>query len=132
MEKVGTPRGTGKKILIVEDDQSFFWILKQVFDREGFFVVSAQDGQEGLDMAIEEKPDLILLDISLPRMDGITMAKSLKEKGEKSQIIFLTNFSDAEHIGKAIEIVGETDYIVKADLHVEQIVSVVKTRLGIK
>ena len=122
----------GKKILIVEDDQSFFWILKQVFDKEGFSVFIAQDGQEGLDMAIEEKPDLILLDISLPKMDGITMAKSLKEKGDKSQIIFLTNFKDAEHIGKAIEIVGETDYIVKSDLRVDQIVAIVKKRLGIK
>ena len=121
-----------KKILIVEDDKSFLWILRQSFDNEGFSVVFAQDGEEGLKMAVEEKPDLILLDILLPKMDGITMAKKLKEKGVNSQIIFLTNLKDEEHISEAVEIVKETDYIIKSDLHIDQIVARVKERLGIK
>ena len=65
-------------ILIVEDDKSFLWILRQGFEAEGFSVVFAQDGEEALEMAVSEKPDLILLDILLPKMDGITMAKKLK------------------------------------------------------
>lgn len=121
-----------KKVLIVEDDKSFLWILRQGFDNEGFSVVFAQDGEEGLETAVEEKPDLILLDIQLPKMDGITMAKKLKEKGIKTQIIFLTNFNDPEHISQAVEIVGETDYIVKSDLHLDQIVAMVKQKLGVK
>ncbi len=123
---------TNKKILIVEDDKSFLWILKQSFVGAGFSVVSAEDGEEGLKMAGEEKPDLILLDILMPKMDGITVAKKLKETGNQAQIIFLTNLKDAEHISQAVEIVKETDYIVKSDLHVDQIVARVKERLGIK
>jgi len=121
-----------KKILIVEDDKSFLWILRQSFESSGFSVVFAQDGQEGLNMAIEEKPDLILLDILLPKIDGIAVAKNLKEKGVKSHIIFLTNFKDVEHINQAMEAVKETDYIVKSDMHVDQIVARVKEKLGVK
>ncbi|MCX6720515.1 MAG: response regulator [Candidatus Staskawiczbacteria bacterium] len=120
-----------KKILIVEDDKEFLWILRQRFETEGFSIVFAQDGQEGLDMTIEEKPDLILLDIMMPKMDGIEMARNLKEKGITSQIIFLTNFGDAEHISQAIGVAKETDYIVKSDMHVDQIILRVKERLGI-
>ncbi|MCX6718443.1 MAG: response regulator [Candidatus Staskawiczbacteria bacterium] len=123
---------SNKKILIVEDDKEFLWILRQSFDKEGFFVVFAQDGEEGLKMAEEEKPDLVLLDILLPKMDGITMAKKLKEKGINLHIIFLTNLKDAGHIGEAVEIVKETDYIIKSDLHIDQIVGIVKERLGVK
>lgn len=121
-----------KKILIVEDDKSFLWILKQNFDNEGFSVVFAEDGEAALKMAAEEKPDLILLDILLPKMDGIAVAKKLKETGIGSQIIFLTNLKDADHISQAIEVAKETDYIVKSDLHVNQIVARVKEKLGVK
>ena len=95
-------------------------------------MVFAQDGEEALQMAEEENPDLILMDISLPKMDGIAVAKKLKEKGAKSHIIFLTNFKDPDHISQAVEITGEADYIVKSDLHVEQIIAMVKERLGVK
>ena len=121
-----------KKILIVEDDKSFLWILRQSFENEGLFVLFAQDGQEGLEMAIKENPDLIILDILMPKMDGITVARKLKEKGTDSYIMFLTNFKDAEHVSQAVEVVGETDYIVKSDLHIDQIIDRVKKRLGVK
>lgn len=121
-----------KKILIVEDDKSFLWILRQSFSSEGFSVVFAQDGEEGLKMAEDEKPDLIVLDIMLPKMDGITMAKKLKEKGIKTQIIFLTNLNDPEHISEAVESGGEADYVIKSDLRVDQIVAMVKKRLRIQ
>lgn len=121
-----------KKILIVEDDKNFLWLLRQGFIGENLSVVFALDGEDGLDMAVKEKPDLIIIDILLPKMDGITMAKKLKEKGVKSQIIFLTNLKDAEHISEAVEIVKETNYIIKSDLHIDQIVDRVKERLGIK
>ena len=123
---------TNKKILIVEDDKSFLWILKESFVAEGFSVISAEDGEEGLKMAEEEKPDLMLLDILMPKMDGITMVKKLKEKGIKTHIIFLTNLKDTEHIAEAIGIIEETDYIIKSDFHIDQIVAMVKKRLGIK
>jgi len=121
-----------KKILIVEDDKSFLWILNQSFVEEGFLVIFARDGEEGLKLVETEKPDLILLDILLPKMDGLTMAKKLKEKGLKPQIIFLTNLKDSDHISEAMEIFKEIDYIIKSDLGIDQIIKRVKERLGIK
>ncbi|MDO8486102.1 MAG: response regulator [Candidatus Staskawiczbacteria bacterium] len=121
-----------KKILIIEDDKDFLWILRQGFENQGIKIVYAQDGEEGLTMAEKEKPDLMIIDIMLPKIDGITLAKKIKEKGIKSKMIFLTNLNDAEHMSQAIEVAGETDYILKSDLHIEQIVSRVKDKLGIR
>jgi len=121
-----------KKILIVEDDKSLLWILRQSFSDEGFTVIFAQDGEEGLNIAEIENPDLILLDISMPKMDGLTMAKILREKNINSKIIFLTNFKDTDHIREAIEIYEEIDYIIKSDLDIDQIIGRVKERLKIK
>jgi DNA-binding response OmpR family regulator len=120
-----------KKILIVEDDKDFFWILQQSFTGKGFSLFFAHDGEEGLKIAEDEKPDLILLDILLPKMDGISMAKKLKENGFKTKIIFLTNLKDAEHISEAVETMEDTDYIVKSDLHVDHIIDRVKGKLGV-
>ncbi len=123
---------TNKKLLIVEDDKSFLWILRQSFEDEGLSVFFAEDGEEGLNMAIKEKPDLILLDILMPKMDGITVAKKLKENGTEAYIMFLTNFKDAEHVSQAVEVVRETDYIVKSDIHIDQIINRVKNKLAIQ
>ncbi len=120
-----------KKILIVEDDKDFLWILKQSFENQDIEIVYTEDGEEGLAMAEKEKPDLIIIDIDLPKMDGITMAKKIKEKGIKSQIIFLTNLGDTEHISEALSAVGATDYIVKSDIHIDDIVARVKNQLGV-
>jgi len=125
--------GTSKtypKILIVEDDKAFLWILSQSFTSTGFSVVSALDGEEGLKITEQEKPDLILLDIQMPKMDGIEMAKRLRAKGINSKIIFLTNYGDENHISQAMEVNKDTDYIIKSDMHVDQVVARVKEKLG--
>ena len=119
-----------KKLLIVEDDKDFLWILRQSFGNQPFSVVYAADGQEGLDTAEKEKPDLIIIDIMLPKIDGIEMARQIKKKGIESQMIFLTNLKDPDHISKALEAVGESDYIVKADVHIDAIVDRVRKKLG--
>lgn len=119
-----------KKVLIVEDNKDFLWILRQSFVGKGFSVVFAEDGEEGLKMAEQEKPDLILLDILMPKMDGITVAKRLKEKGIKSKIIFLTNLMGELPVAEGI--VKETDYIIKSDMSIDQIVAKVKEKLGMK
>jgi len=121
-----------KKILIVEDDKNFLWLLRQGFEMANLEVIFALDGQEGLEMAEKEKPDLIVADISMPRMNGLDMAKKIREKGISSKIIFLTNFDDVGHICQAIETIEQTDYIVKSDVHVGQIVERVKVHLGIE
>ena len=121
-----------KKVLIVEDDKDFLWILRQYFDNQDLSVSYALDGEEGLTVAEKENPDLIIIDIILPKLDGISMAQKIKEKGIKSQMIFLTNLSDPVHISKALDVVGETDYIVKSDVHIDAIVERVKDKLGLK
>lgn len=121
-----------KKVLIVEDDKDFLWILRQSFSSQSFSVVYALDGEEGLATAVKERPDLIIMDIMLPKMDGITAAKKIKEQGVNSQIIFLTNFKDVDHINSVFEAVGETDYMVKSDIKIDAIIKRVKDKLGIK
>src|SRR3989338_8424144 len=93
-----------KKVLIVEDDKDFLWILRQSFENQGLSIIYAQDGEEGLSMAEKEKPDLMLIDILMPKMDGIAMAKKIKEKGIVCQMIFLTNLKDVEHISEVMDL----------------------------
>lgn len=121
-----------KKVLIVEDDENFLWILRQSLENQNLSVLYAMNGEDGLVMAEKEKPDLIIIDILLPKMDGISMAKKIKEKNIKSQIIFLTNYKDSDHVTNAIETAGEADYIVKSDMRIDAIVLRVKDKLGIK
>jgi len=119
-----------KKILIVEDSKSYLFIITETLRDAGFTVVTAPDGEEGLETAKNEKPDLILLDITMPKMDGVQMSKKLKESNINIPIIFLTNMSDIKHVTDAME--TSTDYIVKADTSVEDIVVRVKGKLNLK
>ena len=119
-----------KKILIVEDSKSYLFILTESLREAGFIVVTAGDGEEGLEAANTEKPDLILLDITMPKMDWITMSKKLRETNKTVPIIFLTNMSDLKNVGDAME--RATDYIVKADSSVDDIVVRVKEKLNAK
>ncbi len=121
-----------KKVLLVEDDKDYLWILRQSLAPEALDIVYAQDGEEGLAKAESENPDLILLDVQMPKMDGIAMAKKLREKGMTTKIIFLTNLSDAEHISEAFGTGEEADYIVKADMRVDDIIKRVKDKLQMK
>ena len=121
-----------KKILIVEDDKDFLWLLRQNFNNQPFSVLYAQDGQEGLAAAQKENPDLILADVLMPKMDGITMIQKLKELGNKSQVIFLTNMKDIDHISSAMEATGESDYIVKSDIRLDVVLERVRKKLGIE
>jgi YesN/AraC family two-component response regulator len=74
----------------------------------------------------------MLIDILMPKMDGTSMAKQMKEKGIETQKIFLTNFKDPEHMSKAMESAGgEVEYIVKSDVHVDNLVKRVRQKLGI-
>jgi DNA-binding NarL/FixJ family response regulator len=72
------------------------------------------------------------LDISMPKMDGITMAKKLKEAKIASQIIFLTNMKDDGHISEAMEAVPKTEYIIKSDMNLDSILGRIKIRLNLK
>lgn len=122
-----------RKVLLVEDDKDYRWILEQGFaTANDLNVLFAKDGEEGLAMIEKDQPELVVLDIMLPKMDGMEVAKKIKEKGLKPKIIFLTNLTDLKYIMGAVESVKETDYIIKSDMRVPQIVQRVKERLGMK
>ncbi len=115
---------TSKKILIVEDDEDFLSILKIKFTAEGFSVVTAKNGEEGISVAESEKPDLIISDILMPIMNGVDMAGKIKESNKNAQILFLTNTQDAGY-AKGF------DYLIKANLRINEIVEKVKIKLGV-
>jgi len=122
-----------KKILLIEDDKSLLSLLTDALKQENFLVLMATDGEEGLRVALEERPDLILLDLILPRLDGLTMLKRLRDtdQGKDVPVIVLSNLSDAEEVSKAMES-GAYDFLVKSDWKMEDVVEKVKRRLGVQ
>ena len=100
-----------RRILIVEDEQNIVDILKFNLQKEGFDTLEAYDGQQGLDMAEKEKPDLILLDLMLPEMDGFTVCRRIRQT---SQVPILMLTAREEEVDKVLGLeLGADDYITK-------------------
>lgn len=121
-----------KKILIVEDEQDLREALTDKLTREGFSVLEAKNGEEGLKVALAARPDLILLDIVMPVMDGMTMMKKLREEnewGKNVSIILLTNLSATDQIISGIVEDEPAYYLVKSDWKIEDVVKKVRERL---
>jgi len=116
-----------KKVLIVEDDQPQRKALSEKLTKEGFTILEAKNGVEGLNMAIKDLPDAIILDVLMPKMDGIEMAKKLREdpKGKDVPIIILSNLGDLDVIQKAMES-NIFEYFLKSDTKIEHIVNKVR------
>ena len=102
------------KILYVEDNPDNVYMLTRRLKKKGFELIIAGDGQEGIDKAIEENPDLILMDLSLPTMDGWTATAKIKEmeRGKDIPIIALSAHAMPEHRDRAIK-AGCSDYDTK-------------------
>ena len=120
-----------KKILFVEDEPSLQKAISEVLIQEGFEVLSASDGEEGLKATKEEKPDLILLDLILPKKDGFEVLKELKadEKLKDIPVIVLTNLEGVGDVEKALSL-GAKTYLVKANYEIEDVLKMVKEHLG--
>ena len=120
-----------KKILFIEDESALQKTFGEVLKQEGYEMISALDGETGLRLAKSEKPDLILLDLILPKMPGFDVLKKLKEDNETKDIpvIVLTNLEDIKDVDRAIEL-GATTYLVKAKYSLEEIVEKIKNALG--
>ena len=103
------------KILIIEDDKFLRELITQKVSSEGYEVVVASDGEEGLAMAKEEKPNLILLDLILPAMDGFEVLRQIKavEEIKHIPVIILSNLGQKEDIDKGVSL-GAKDYMIKA------------------
>lgn len=120
------------KILIVEDDAALQKTLQEFLIGEGFEVVCAADGEEGVRIAQKENPDLILLDIILPKKDGYEVIKEIKggETTKKIPVVLLTNLGGIHDVEKALEL-GATTYLIKSDYKLEEVARKVKEILKI-
>jgi len=120
-----------KNILFIEDESVLQKTVGSALKQEGYKVISATDGESGFNTAKSRKPDLILLDIILPKINGFEVLKKLKETPETKDIpvIILTNLERISDIDKALES-GATTYLIKVDYSLEEIVKKVKKALG--
>jgi len=116
------------KILIVEDDKDFLDILKIKFESEGFSVVTAESGLEGINVCEQQKPILILSDVLMPETSGIEMAKKIRSTNKDVIIMFMTNLKDIDYV-KEIKDCKEFDCIIKSDTRIGEIVEKVKSKL---
>ncbi len=114
-----------KKILIVDDEQFIRESYQELLTQEGYDVTVAKDGQEGFDLAIQQKPDLILMDIKMPVMDGFTAFEKLKSNSIFVPVIFLTNIGDTEHVLEAKE-AAATSFLIKSNIKPEDLFSEIK------
>ena len=121
------------KILIIEDDWVLQKALADYLSTEGFETKTAADGESGIALALAEKPDLILLDIVLPKKDGFEVLRTIRaeEITKKIPVVLLTNLDGISDVEKALEL-GATTYLVKADYKLEEITEKIKDILNIK
>jgi len=121
------------KIAIIEDDQVISQMYRMKFEADGFDVQVADNGQDGVELVEHMKPDLILLDMQMPVMNGAEALKEIRsyDWGKKVPVIVLTNLGE-EEAPKNLHSLGIHSYIVKADLTPRQVVDRVKTALSIK
>lgn len=119
-----------KTILLVEDDLILRQELARALSEEGYTILQAEDGVEGLNKALDNHPHLILLDIVMPKMNGLDMLSSLRQDpwGENAQVTMLTNISDPDTIAQAVQR-SASDYIVKSSSTLSEIVAMVKEKL---
>lgn len=119
-------------ILLVEDDEFLAELYATKLNLEGFEVALAVDGEKGLKMIKEKKPDLILLDIILPKMDGFEILKKVRaDKDLKNiPIILLTNLSQKDEVKKGLEL-GANDYLIKAHFMPSEVVKKIKQALTV-
>ena len=123
-----------KTILIVEDDVALRKVLVDKLTAENFEVLESVDGVGGLHVAFDKHPSLILLDIFMPRMDGITMLSNLRSRdawGKHVSVIVLTNSTDAMTIAR-VSSFEETDFLIKSEWSLEAIVAKIREKLAHK
>jgi len=120
-----------KTILFIEDESALQKTFGEVLEQEGYEMASALDGEIGLRMAEAKKPDLILLDLILPKIHGFDVLKKLKQaEGTKHiPVIVLTNLEGMRDVDMALEL-GATTYLVKAQYSLEEVVEKIKKAIG--
>lgn len=120
-----------KTVLIVEDEQSMLRALKNKLEHAGYVVHGANDGEEALVSIRSSRPDLVLLDLIMPKMDGISVLRQLKadEALRSVPVVILTNLSSGDKVAEAMQL-GTFDFLVKANYSLDDVLKKVVDRLG--
>ena len=119
------------KILLVEDDSFLLGMYATKFEMEGFKVIVAEDGEKAIRLALKEAPDIILLDIILPKINGFEVLRQLKDSPITANIpvILLTNLSQKDEIEQGLKM-GAEDYLIKAHFMPSEVVDKIKKVLN--
>ena len=122
---------TNTKIILIEDDPILSKVLFEELKDAGFEVRGALDGEAGLELIRKEKPDLVLLDIMMPKKTGFEVLEELKKSPETQSVpvIILSLLGDDENLKKGLQM-GANDYIVKSQHSTEEIIKKIKSFLG--
>ena len=119
-------------LLVVEDDEVFYTALQIKFEKENYEVEVGKDGEEGLSLALKKHPDIILLDILMPRMNGMELLKKLREDswGKTVPVVIMTNIStdNDQQINNVID-TQPSYYLIKSNTDIEEVVDKVKELL---
>ena len=120
-----------KRILLVEDDEFLAELYATKLNLEGFEVSLATDGEKCLRLAKEQEPDLVLLDIVLPKMDGFEVLRQLKlgKKTKEMPVILLTNLSQKDEVSRGLSL-GANDYLIKAHFMPSEVIKKIKQVIG--
>lgn len=118
-----------KKILIIEDEKSLLAAIKSKLTIKGYDVISAEDGKRGEELIKKEKPDLVLLDILLPKKDGFEVLEDLKKEGIELPIIIISNSGQPVEVDRALAL-GVADYLIKADFRPGDVLEKVESIIG--
>lgn len=121
------PNLMNKKILIIEDETALLYALQSQLSVEGFKTMTAADGEVALSLILKEKPDLIVMDIILPKIDGWTLLKKIKSNKitKNIPVIIISNLSDEPSRTKGLDL-GAKDYLAKIDYSIAELVKKIK------
>lgn len=124
--------GDQKRILIIEDDSLLIEEMKAEFIKHNFAVDVAIDGEMGYEKIFSMKPHLVVLDIAIPKLNGVDLLTKLQEDpwGKTIPVIVLTNMGDSANIAKVTEL-GSYDYLVKSDWSLSDLIEKINRKLGL-
>ena len=133
MEKTREKNKRGKKVLIVEDEQILMEMYKDKLEDSGFDVICASEAETGLEIAKKEKPDLVLLDILLPKANGVYFLTQLRKDPEikSTPVLIFSNYDDPDTKLKSTKL-GIEEYLIKANYTPGEIIDKITTYLEIK
>lgn len=121
------------RILIIDDEQSLMRAIRDALVADGFSILTATNGEEGLQAALERKPDLIILDVLMPKLDGMSMLKKLRADeayGKHAKVILLTNLDADDNMVSDIVKTEPTYYLIKSDIKLSEISEKIKEVLA--